>query len=213
MERRITQITQSAQPPVYTIGYGNRSSDDFLALLKRYDILYLVDIRSQPYSRFHPDFSKADLETRLKQQHIRYIFMGDKLGGRPQDADCYVNGKVDYAVLRAKRFYQQGIQLLRNAWEQQKRMALLCSEQKPQECHRSKLIGASLAAQGIAVAHIDETGELKSQEEVEALLSGGQLMLFDDPALNPKWVSHAKNMPRKGRMNETNDYHYRCVRL
>lgn len=172
--------------PIYTIGYGNRSLEEFLALLKQYEIQYLVDLRSQPYSRFHPDFARNALEARLKQQRIRYIFMGNKLGGRPQDTECYVNGKVDYTTLREKAFYQQGIQRLHTAWEKQARMALMCSEQKPQECHRSKLIGSTLRARGIEVAHIDEAGRLKTQEEVEHILSGGQLSLFDDPALNTK---------------------------
>src|SRR5258708_269343 len=100
---------------------------------------------SQPYSRFHPHYSKAALEARLKREGLRYVFMGDTLGGRPQDTTCYVNGKVDYTILRAKPFYQQGIQRLRNAWEKQTLMVLMCSEQKPHECHRSKLIGNTLS--------------------------------------------------------------------
>jgi uncharacterized protein (DUF488 family) len=177
---------ETGQLPIYTIGYGNRSLVEFLALLKQYNIHYLVDLRSQPYSRYHPDFSRNSIEARLKQQNIRYIFMGDKLGGRPQDADCYVNKKVDYAIVREKAFYQQGIQRLHIAWQKQALMTLMCSEQKPQECHRGKLIGSSLRAKGIEVAHIDEAGNLKTQDEIEAILSGGQLSLFDDPALNPK---------------------------
>lgn len=174
------------QLPIYTIGYGNRSSEEFILLLQHYEISFLVNIRSQPYSRFHPDFSKAILEEKLKEHGLRYILLGDKLGGRPQDSACYVNGKVDYAVLREKSFYLQGIQRLRAAWEKQARMVLMCSEQKPQECHRSKLIGNTLREQGIEVAHIDKSGKLKTQEEVENILSGGQLSLFDDPALNKK---------------------------
>lgn len=189
---------RAGQLPIYTIGYGNRSIDEFVAFLRRYEIHYLVDLRSQPYSRFHPEFSQLALEATLKQQHIRYIFLGEKLGGRPQEASCYVNGKVDYALLREKPFYQQGIQRLHAAWEKQARMALMCSEQKPQECHRSKLIGNTLRQSGIAVAHIDEFGELKSQEQIDELLSGGQLALFDDPALNTKiGLSRKKYIPGK----------------
>jgi uncharacterized protein (DUF488 family) len=172
------------QPPIYTVGYGNRSLAEFIALLQQYEIRYLVDIRSQPYSRYHPNYSKATLEAALKQQGLHYVFLGDTLGGRPQDAACYVNGKVDYAILRARPFYQQGIQRLRSAWEKQTRMVLMCSEQKPHECHRSKLIGNTLSELHIEVAHIDEAGQIKSQAAVEEMLSGGQLTLFDDPALD-----------------------------
>ncbi|MGH2506293.1 MAG: DUF488 family protein [Ktedonobacteraceae bacterium] len=180
MEERINQL------PIYTIGYGNRSIDECMRLLHYYVIEFLVDIRSQPYSRFHPDYSKAALESRLKREGLRYIFFGDTLGGRPADATCYINGKVDYAILREKLFYQQGITRLASARDKHARIVLLCSEQKPEECHRSKLIGNSLHAKGIEVAHIDESGQLKSQAEVDRVLTGGQLSLFDDPALNPK---------------------------
>jgi uncharacterized protein (DUF488 family) len=159
--------------PIYTIGYGNRSIQEFLDLLLRYHIEYVIDVRSQPYSRYSPDFSKKALEQHLQQQGIRYIFMGDTLGGRPEDETCYIDGRVDYSIVCTKAFYQQGIQRLRTAWEKQLGVALLCAEIKPQECHRSKLIGNTLFEQQIAVAHIDENGECKTQETVNQTLLGG----------------------------------------
>lgn len=190
---------QANQFPIYTIGYGNRSIGECITLMHRYTIEFLVDIRSQPYSRFHPDFSKVALEDKLKLENLRYIFLGDKLGGRPADETCYVNGKVDYAILREKQFYQEGIIRLCKAREKGARMVLMCSEQKPEECHRSKLIGYTLRERGIEVAHIDESGKLKSQEEVDHMLTGGQLLLFDDPALNPKTgLSRKKYVRREG---------------
>lgn len=192
MEERINPL------PIYTIGYGNRPLDEYLALLRRYNIEYIVDIRSQPYSRFHPDYSKASLENTLKRAGLHYVFLGALLGGRPTDEACYVNGKVDYALLRAKPFYQQGIARLAHARAKAICMALMCSEQKPEECHRSKLIGSTLRAQGIEVMHIDETGMLKVQAEVERILTGGQLALFDDPALNPKTSFSRKKYTPEG---------------
>lgn len=170
--------------PIYTIGYGNRSIDEFIELLQQYSIQFLVDIRSQPYSRFKPEFSKEALEKRLRAHHIRYIFMGDTLGGRPADTSCFVDGKVDYAKVREKAFYQKGIGYLHTAWQRQLPVALMCSETKPQECHRSKLIGNTLIEQDIEVAHIDETGkEIKTQQEINEILTNGQLLLFDQEPL------------------------------
>src|SRR5690348_7267194 len=123
--------------PIYTIGYGNRSMQAFIDLLLRYRIEYVIDVRSQPYSRYNPEFSKKALEQHLQQQGIHYLFMGDTLGGRPADESCYIDGRVDYSRVRTKTFYLQGIQRLRTAWEKQLRVALLCAEIKPQECHRS----------------------------------------------------------------------------
>ncbi len=166
--------------PLYTIGHGNRSIESFLALLERYGIDFLVDVRSQPYSRYSPHFSKAALEASITPCGLHYVFMGDTLGGRPSDQSCYVANKVDYALLGEKAWYQQGIARLCTAWEKQLCIALLCSELKPQECHRSKLIGNTLLNQQIDVAHIDEDGELKGQAQLNLLLMHGQLPLFED---------------------------------
>lgn len=186
------------RPPIYTIGYGNRAMSDFLKLLHDYDIHYLVDLRSKPYSRFKPEFSQRELEQHLKQAGIRYLFMGDTLGGRPDDSDCYLDGnmksKVDYTKLRAKPFFQEGIERIHTAWEKQLRVVLMCSELRPEDCHRSKLIGTTLEERGITVAHIDEEGSLKTQAQTEP----DQLSLF---GLNPKLETSRK----KYRPQDTNE--------
>ncbi len=169
--------------PLYTIGHGNRSIESFFALLERYAIDFLIDVRSQPYSRYNPHFSKAPLEASITQHGLHYVFMGDTLGGRPSDQSCYVANKVDYALMGEKVWYQQGIARLRTAWEKQLCAAIMCSELKPQECHRSKLIGNTLLSQHIDVAHIDEEGELKGQADLNLLLTHGQLPLFEDMPL------------------------------
>ena len=167
--------------PIYTIGYGNRPVEEFVGLLQQYEVKFLVDVRSQPYSRYNPSFSKDALERRLKQAGVRYIFMGDTLGGRPRDGASYFeDGRVDYEKVAEKEFYQKGISYLQTAWNKQLRIILMCSEAKPQACHRSKLIGKTLRKQDIEVAHIDEMGAIKTQEQVDLLLTDGQLPLFDE---------------------------------
>jgi uncharacterized protein (DUF488 family) len=180
--------------PIYTIGYGNRSIENFIKLLQAYNIKYLVDIRSQPYSRYSPTFSQDALKLRLKQQQISYVYMGDALGGRPKDSSCYADdGRVDYTILCEKDFYQIGITRLHKAWEKQYSIALMCSEMKPEECHRGKLVGNTLVEQGLAVSHIDEVGNTKTQDEVNQFFAieqaSGQLSFLDadsQVALNQK---------------------------
>jgi uncharacterized protein (DUF488 family) len=172
---------RSGDIPIYTIGYGARSADDLVAVLHAYAIEYVLDVRSAPYSRYKPEFSKDALETALKAQGLRYVFMGDSLGGRPDDPTCYADGKVDYARVQDKPFYQAGIQRVQTAYAQQRRVALMCSEGKPEECHRTRLIAATLTTLGIPVAHIDENDQVRTQAEVLARLEGAQLMLFDEP--------------------------------
>lgn len=166
--------------PIYTIGYGDRTLAALIALLQRYQIDYLVDVRTAPYSRYKPEFSKAELTAALRQHGFKYVFMGDQVGGRPTDPACYTDGKVDYDKVQATAPYQQGIERLRSAFAQQQRIVLLCSEGKPEECHRSKLIGATLDKLGIPLVHIDEKDEAQSQEQVITRLTDGQLSLFGD---------------------------------
>ena len=75
-------LTTEIAPPVFTIGYGARTVDGLIAVLLTHQIVFLVDVRTAPYSRFKPEFSKDALERELKQQGIRYIYLGDALGGQ-----------------------------------------------------------------------------------------------------------------------------------
>ena len=164
--------------PIYTIGYGSRSIAEFITVLHQHEIAYLIDVRSAPYSRYKPEFSKAPLAKALEQHGIRYVFMGDTLGGRPDDETCYVNGKLDYERVKERGYYQRGIERLHTAFSQQHAVVLMCSEGKPEACHRCKLIGATLVTQDIPVTHIDENDEQVPQEKVIERLTGGQLSMF-----------------------------------
>jgi uncharacterized protein (DUF488 family) len=172
--------------PIYTIGYGDRVIEEFITLLQRYGVQYLIDVRSAPYSRFRPEFSRQPLEAAMHDAGVRYLFFGQTLGGRPSDEQCYTDGKVDYEKVKSKEFYQEGVLRLERAYRQRQRVALMCSEGRPEQCHRCKLIGVSLDALSIPVAHIDERGNLKTQREVMDVLTGGQLQLFGGPALKSR---------------------------
>jgi uncharacterized protein (DUF488 family) len=166
--------------PIYTIGYGARSPAEFLDLLKAHGIAYLLDVRSTPYSRFKPEFSKDALAQALQEHGVRYLYLGNQLGGRPDEPSCYVDGRVDYAAVKRLPAYREGMNRLERAYRQGRRVVLMCSEGKPELCHRSKLLGESLVERGIPVLHIDEDDRLLSQAEVIERLTGGQLNLFGE---------------------------------
>lgn len=166
------------QAPIYAIGYGAREIDAFISVLKKHNIEYVVDVRSQPYSRYKPDFSQAPLEAHLKAHGIRYVFMGDTLGGRPSDPSCYdEEGRVNYPVVAQKPFYREGIARLKKAASQGLAVTIMCSEGKPENCHRSHLIGTTLTEEGINVVHIDEHDEILTQADVLNRAQGGQMSL------------------------------------
>ena len=168
----------AASPALFTVGYGARTLEEFLAVLKTNAIEYLIDVRTAPYSKFKPEFSKDLLQYHVERAGIHYLFMGDALGGQPKDPACHTDGKVDYDKVRAQPWFQKGIERLRKAFEQQHRVALMCSEGRPEQCHRSKLLGEALAAAGIPVGHIDDDGGLLTQAQVIQRLTQGQMDLF-----------------------------------
>jgi uncharacterized protein (DUF488 family) len=147
--------------PLYTIGHGRREIGEFIQLLHQNAIEYLVDVRSVPFSRFNPQYNQKALSASLEKAGIRYVFMGDLLGGRPKDESCYVDGKIDYSILSQKPFFQKGIERLKKAYMNENRLAIMCSESDPRHCHRSKLIGNVLIIEKIPFIHIDEKGDLK----------------------------------------------------
>jgi uncharacterized protein (DUF488 family) len=168
---------------IRTIGYGARSIDEFVAALLAVDAQYVVDVRSAPYSSFKPEFSRERLSDRLAQSDVHYVFMGDSLGGRPGDPACYgPDGRVDYERCRLRPAFIEGLESLEAGWEAGHRIVLMCSEGKPQECHRTKLVAEELVAAGVPVLHIDEHGACQSHGAVMELITDGQGTLFGEHA-------------------------------
>ncbi len=166
--------------PIYTIGYGAREIEELLSTLQANHIQYLLDVRTSPYSSYKPAFSKNALQTFLEANGVRYLFIGDALGGQPDKDACYTDGKVDYEKVAQQPFYRAGIERLHKASQLGQCVVLMCSEGKPENCHRSKLIGQTLTSEGIEVLHIDEQDTVISQQDVLLRLTGGQPSLFGD---------------------------------
>jgi uncharacterized protein (DUF488 family) len=184
------------RPLLLTLGYGKRSIDITISLLKQHDVAFLADVRSIPKSRYHPDFSQDALKEHLRTHGISYLFFGEELGGRPDDPTCYdETGRVDYDACRQRPAFRAGISRLCDAWEQGRRVALLCSESRPQDCHRSKLVGLALSEAGVEVTHVDEVGALVTQQEVMERLHEGQLQLFTDLATGKSVRSRHRYRP------------------
>lgn len=167
--------------PVLMVGYGLREVDELIELLRLHRVEYLGDVRSVPFSRHRPGFSKAPLERALRDAKIRYVFLGDALGGRPADPSCYDGeGHVDYAQCRVSPAFESGIERVCSAAAQGHRLVLMCSEARPADCHRTKLLAEMLVERGVHVQHLDEHGELVEHAEIAVQLRGPQLSLIAD---------------------------------
>lgn len=164
---------------VFSIGHGALSIAALIEQLEHLTIPFLIDVRSAPYSRHQPEFSRDVLSEHLRRRAIRYVFMGDQLGGRPSDPDCYdSDGRVDYRRCCTKPFFIHGIGRLCLAHTKGIRVCLLCSEGKPWECHRSKLIGCALQEHNITVEHVLPGGSILTQGQVIDKITSSQRELF-----------------------------------
>lgn len=165
-------------PEILTVGYGKRSRAELLDLLRTGEVEFLVDVRSSPYSRFNPDFDRRSIEGWLAGTGIRYVFRGDTLGGRPADRSCYdPDGHVDYARCRENERFVAAIERILAASRRGHRICLLCSELRPENCHRVRLLGEMIVDRGGVVRHFDASGVLRDQVELRAGTDDGQLAL------------------------------------
>ena len=145
---------------IYTVGHSNIAIEQFVDLLRLHIIQVLADTRSQPYSRYAPQFNVESLKTSLQDAGMAYFYLGDRLGGRPMEARYYrPEGTVDYDHLAEAPFYREGIERLKRE-ATGRCLAIMCSEKDYKYCHRYNLISSSLVREWIEVHHILHSGGL-----------------------------------------------------
>ncbi|MFI5521970.1 DUF488 family protein [Streptomyces platensis] len=146
---------------MFTVGHSTHSVSHFLSLLHKHDITAVADVRSTPASRFTPQFNRDAVKRSLHEVDIKYAFLGSQLGARTKDAACYVDGQVQYSRLAQTPDFVSGInRLLKGA--QNERIAIMCTEQEPLDCHRCILVARTLEKHGITIDHIHGDGHIES---------------------------------------------------
>ncbi len=146
---------------VYTIGHSNLTIEAFIELLKKNHIQALVDVRSYPYSKYASQFNKENFQRSIENDGIEYFYLGNLLGGKPDDLTLYNKLKsVDYDKLEKSQRYIEGIKKLKEL-ASQRTVAITCSEGNYKECHRYKLITKTLEKNNIEVLHILTNGKVE----------------------------------------------------
>lgn len=167
-----------------TIGHSTHQLPKLLALLRQHKVTAVADVRSVPASRFTPQHNQGSLKLGLREGGIKYVFLGKELGARTEDASCYVEGRVQYGRLAQTRDFLCGIERLEKGAETQ-RIAIMCSEGEPLDCHRTVLIARVLSERGIAISHIHPNGRVESHtsamERLMAKFGLSQDELFRTP--------------------------------
>lgn len=154
---------------LFTVGHSTHSIDVFIALLAKNGVTAIADVRSSPYSRFSPQFSREALKQHLRGANVAYTFLGKELGARSDNPACYRAGKVQYDLLAKQPAFADGVARLKEGMARYS-IALMCAEKDPIECHRALLVARHLHKNGVPVAHIHADGSLEQQDMFESRL-------------------------------------------
>ncbi len=156
---------------IYTIGHSNHNIDYFKELLDTYNIDCLIDVRSMPASAYNPQFNKESLNNYLKLYQINYLHFGEEFGARHTEIDLLDDfGKVDFDKVRKTEKFLSGVNRLKIGLSKGFKIALMCSEAEPFDCHRFSMISYYLVRNGFDVNHILKDKSLIDNSELEKRL-------------------------------------------
>lgn len=169
---------------LYTIGHSNHELDYFLELLQSHHINCIIDVRSIAASAYNPQYNKAPLSKKLKQEGIVYMHFEKEFGARHTDPELLdENGKVDFEKVRQTDGFQRGVKRLKQGIERGFQIALMCSEGAPLDCHRFSMITVHLAKMGFDIHHILKDKSLISNTEMEEKLLQKYAKKLPQPSL------------------------------
>ena len=160
---------------IFSIGHGQKTAEEFISELQSFGIQFLIDVRTSPFSKWATHFNQDLIETLLSKYQIRYVYMGDKIGGRPLNDECYDEaGFFDYEKMAQVQEFKEGLARLVTAKTNGCIVAIMCSESDPTQCHRSKLIGRELYFNhDIDIQHIIAPNKVKSEMQILIELTKG----------------------------------------
>lgn len=162
-----------------TIGHSNRDLPSFLKLLAENSVQVVIDVRSAPYSRYASQFNKNEIQSAISAAGVRYIYMGDIIGGKPTNPEYLdANGKVLYENISKSEKFQKGLDRLQTGLSAGWIICLMCAEEDPLKCHRHLLIANELEfKRNVSVWHIRSDGT-KIMAREHLIAESGQLRLF-----------------------------------
>lgn len=170
---------------VYTVGHSNHPIEEFLKLLVKHNINCVCDVRSMPYSRFTEQYNRENIKKYLSEHNIKYLFFGEEFGARREEKSLLTDGMVDFEKVAKNEKFIRGIERIEKGLEKGYRIALMCTEKEPIECHRTILVSRNLFLKGMAILHILSDGTAVYHQKIEEELvekyfpNRNQLSLFD----------------------------------
>ena len=153
---------------IYTIGYSGFKIEKFLETLNFYSIKALIDVRSNPYSKYFLDYNKNILENTLRKNGNIYRNYDIEFGARQTDKKFYNSeGVLDFEKFSLSPQFQSGVKKILKGLEQNYSFVLMCSEKEPINCHRAILVSRAFNELGIKVIHIMPDNKNFTQKDLE----------------------------------------------
>ncbi len=168
-DARVDRAAHADRPLLLTVGHSTHTFPSFLELLRGQGVTAVADVRSQPFSRRAPQFNREVLAASLKEAGLHYVFLGEELGARRVEPECYEGGQVSFRRVVALPRFQEGLARLRQGLRRF-RIALLCAEREPLDCHRTLLVCRELRGE-MRIAHILADGTVEEQAATEQRLA------------------------------------------
>ena len=154
-----------------SIGHSQHKVDFFISLLKNHDVNYILDVRSAPYSQFAVDYNRENIRAILQSNGIEYAFMGDYFGARSTDSSLYSpNGYLDFEKTANSLKFQKAFDSVVKGMEQGYRIAFMCTEKDPIECHRAILVTNAFYKAGYSIEHIMPDNTVQTQQNIDERL-------------------------------------------
>jgi len=180
---------------IFTVGHSNHEAEYFLELLQSQQIDCVVDVRSMPASKYNPQFNQIPLKNFLDKQGITYMHFKDEFGARHEAVELLdAEGQLDFELFRKTLAFQQGVERVYIGASKGFRIALMCSEGNPLECHRFSMIANYLDETGFKVQHILKDKTLKTHSELEVDLLKKYAKKLPEPSLFEPNVDEAAKL-------------------
>ncbi|ACL18719.1 protein of unknown function DUF1130 [Desulfitobacterium hafniense DCB-2] len=158
-------------PRLYTVGHSLHSIEQFNKLLNSQAINCVIDVRSTPYSKYSPQFNTNELRKFLSINHKSYIFMGEEFGARRSESSLYdIDGLLDFEKVIRSALFQAGVKRVKSGLNKGYKIAFMCTEKDPLDCHRSILVGRAFQDEAFEVLNIHEDGSVENQKSLEERL-------------------------------------------
>ena len=180
--------SEMSEPTIFSVGHSTHSYEHFLELLQGAGVTAIADVRTSPFSRHFPQFNQETLKDELRMDGIAYSFLGKELGGRPTGRQFYRDGVADYERMAKAPDFARGLERVVEG-ARKYRIALMCSEHDPLDCHRCLLVGRALAERGVAVTHILSDGTIVDQHDIEE-----RLLVFAKQENTDMFFSHDEQL-------------------